>query len=138
MAITGARPASGLDVLRRRARVRTRPAPRQRPRPRRLADRRDALTSISAVLITIAAAAGIGLFYLTQSTHVAAIGYQIDDLQAQVAELRAEQQQLTFQIGEARSPSTIAERASRELQLVPVDPAAARFAIRSMDLRLLK
>ena len=55
--------------------------------------------------MTIAAAAGLGLFYLSQSTHVAAIGYQIDALQAHVAELRAEQQQLTFQIGEARSPS---------------------------------
>ena len=66
--------------------------------------------------MAIAAAAGLCLFYLSQSTHVAALGYQIDDLQARVAELRAEQQQLTFQIGEARSPSTVeregAERAA--------------------------
>lgn len=138
MAIIGARPATGIGVIRHRPRVRTRPAPRRRSQPRRLAARRDAITSISAVLVTIAAAAGLGLFYLSQSTHVAAVGYQIDDLQARVVELRAEQQQLTFQIGEARSPSSIAERASRELQLVALDPAAIRFATTTIDPHLLK
>lgn len=138
MAIIGARPATGIGVIRRRPRVRTRPAPRRRSQPRRLATRREAVTSISAVLVTIAAAAGLGLFYLSQSTHVAAIGYQIDDLQARVVELRAEQQQLTFQIGEARSPSSIAERAGQELQLVALDPAAIRFATQSIDPHLVK
>ena len=140
MAIIGARPATGIGVLRRRPRARPRPAtrPATRPRPRRLAGGRAALSSLSAVLVTIAAAAGLGLFYLTQSTHVSAIGYQIDKLQAQVSELRAEQQQLTFQIGEARSPSTIAARAQAELNLVPLDPAAVRFAIRTIDPRILK
>lgn len=88
--------------------------------------------------MAIAAAAGLGLFYLSQSTHVAAIGYQIDDLQVRVAELQAEQQQLTFQIGEARSPSTVAARAGNELQLVVVDPTLVQFASRSIDPRLLK
>ena len=138
MAIIGARPATGIGVLRRRPRARLRPAPRSRPRPSRLAGRRDTLTSISGVLVTIAAAAGLGLFYLSQSTHVAAIGYQIDALQAQVDELRAEGQQLTFQIGEARSPSTIQERAHDELRLAVVDPAVVRFAIRTIDPHLLK
>ncbi len=90
------------------------------------------------MLVGIAAAAGLSLFYLTQSTHVAALGYQIDTLEARVADLRAEEQQLTFQIGGARSPSTIQEMAQRELQLVPVDPAAVRFATRSIDPALLK
>jgi cell division protein FtsB len=138
MAIIGARPATGIGVIRRRPRVRTRPASRPRPRARRLAGRRDAVTSISTLLVTIAAAAGLGLFYLSQSTHVAAIGYQIDALQTRVAELRAEQQQLTFQIGGARSPSTIAERANRELRLVALNPAVVRFASRSIDPALLK
>ncbi|MDP9467768.1 MAG: septum formation initiator family protein [Chloroflexota bacterium] len=88
--------------------------------------------------MAIAAAAGLGLFYLTQSTHVSAIGYQIENLQAQVAELRAEQQQLTFEIGAARSPSTIEARARAELNLVALDPAAVRFAIRTIDPRILK
>ena len=96
------------------------------------------VTSISTVLVGIAAAAGLSLFYLTQSTHVAALGYQIDSLEARVADLRAEEQQLTFQIGEARSPSTVEAKAQRELQLVPVDPAAVRFATRSIDPALLK
>jgi hypothetical protein len=99
---------------------------------------RGAVTSISTVLVAIAAAAGLSLFYLTQSTHVAALGYQIDSLEARVADLRAEEQQLTFQIGEARSPSTVEAKAQGELKLVPVDPAAVRFATRSIDQALLK
>jgi cell division protein FtsL len=138
MAIIGARPATGIGVLRRRPRARPRPATRARPRPRRLARSRGALTSLSAVLVAIAAAAGLGLFYLSQSTHVSAIGYQINKLEAQVSELRAEQQQLTFQIGEARSPSTIAARAQSELKLIPLDPHIVRFAIRTIDPRILK
>jgi hypothetical protein len=138
MAIIGARPATGIGIVRRRPRPRPRPAPRARPRARRLPTGREALNSLSAVLVAIAAAAGIGLFYLSQSTHVSAMGYQIDKLQARVAELRAEQQQLTYQIGEARSPSTIEARALTELDLVALDPSAVRFAIRTIDPRILK
>ena len=137
MAIIGARPANGIGVIRRRLRVRPRPALRARPRPRRLAGS-EALSSLSAVLVAIAAAVGLGLFYLSQSTNVSAIGYQIDKLQAQVSQLRAEQQQLTFQIGTARSPSTIAVRAQAELNLIPLDPAVVRFATRTIDPRILK
>ena len=100
--------------------------------------RRGAVANISTVLVAIAAAVGLSLFYLTQSTHVAALGYQIDNLQARVADLRAEEQQLTFQIGRARSPSTVAAKAQSDLRLVPVDPAAVRFATRSIDPALLK
>jgi len=88
--------------------------------------------------VTIAAAAGLGLFYLSQSTHVAAVGYQIDNLQGQVASLLAEQQQLTFEIGQARSPSSIAARAANDLRLVRLDPNVVRFATRTIDPRLLK
>jgi cell division protein FtsB len=100
--------------------------------------RRPALANISTALVSIAAAAGLCLFYLSQSTHVAALGYQIDDLQARVAELRAEQQQLIFQIGEARSPSTVEEKAQSELHLVVLDPADVRFASRLIDLSLVR
>jgi cell division protein FtsL len=138
MAVIGARPATGIGVLRRRPRPRPRAVPGRRSGPRRLANRRETLTSLSAVLVAIAAAAGLGLFYLSQSTHVAAVGYEIDKLQAQVAQLQAEQQQLTFEIGQARSPSTVADRAQKELQLVPVDPSVVRFASRTIDPHLLK
>lgn len=138
MAIIGARPATGIGVLRRRPRARPHPASRPRPRARRLTRGRDALNSLSAVLVAIAAAVGLGLFYLSQSTHVSAIGYQIDKLQAQVDQLRAEQQSLTFQIGAARSPSTIEARAKAELNLVALDSSVVRFAIRTIDPRILK
>ncbi len=138
MAIIGARPATGIGVLRRRPRPRPRPAPRARTRAHRIPTSRGALSSLSAVLVAIAAAAGLGLFYLSQSTNVSAMGYQIDKLQAQVGHLRAEQQRLTFQIGEARSPSTIATRAQTELKLVPLDPNVIQFATRTIDPRILK
>lgn len=138
MAIVGARPATGIGIVRRRPRVRARPAAPSRPRARRVARRRGAVTNISTVLVSIAAAAGLCLFYLSQSTHVAALGYQIDSLEARVADLRAEQQRLTFQIGEARSPSTVEAKAHSELQLVTLDPAVVRFATRSIDPAHLK
>ena len=138
MAIVGARPATGIGIVRRRPRPRTRPPAPARTRARRVARSRGAVTSISTVLVAIAAAAGLCLFYLSQSTHVAALGYQIDALQSRVADLRAEQQQLTFQIGEARSPSTVEAKARSELQLVPLDPTVVRFATRSIDPALLK
>lgn len=132
MAVIGARPASGIWVFGRRPRVR----PRSRPRPQkrtRSASRRAAASSLSSILIAIAAAAGLALFYLSQSTHVAAIGYQIDGLESRVAELRAEQQQLILQIGQAHSPATIQQRAVGSLHLVPIRQDAIRFAPASTD-----
>ena len=137
MAVIGARPATGIGIIWRRPRARRRPSSPAGRRPRRLSGRREALTSISAVLVAIAAAAGLGLFYLTQSTHVAATGYQIDKLQGQVEALRAEQQQLIFEIGRARSPSTIDESA-RRLGLTALDPASVRFVTRTIGPHRLK
>jgi hypothetical protein len=86
------------------------------------------MASISSVLVAIAAAAGLGLFYLSQSSHVAATGYEIDGLQARLAETRGAQQQLIFEIGEARSPSVIEHRARVRLRLVPLPDEAVTFA----------
>jgi uncharacterized protein HemX len=138
MAIVGARPATGIGIVRRRPRVRTRPAAPARTRARRLVRNRGTVSSISTVLVAIAAAAGLCLFYLSQSTHVAALGYQIDGLQARLSDLRAEEQQLTYEIGVARSPSTIQVEAHNELQLVLLDPNVVRFATRSIDPALMK
>ncbi|MDP9250057.1 MAG: hypothetical protein M3O78_01645, partial [Chloroflexota bacterium] len=77
--------------------------------------RRTTATGISTLLVAIAAAAGLCLFYLSQSTHVAAIGYQIDGLQSRVSALQAQQQQLILQIGQARSPRTIEQQAKDRL-----------------------
>ncbi len=100
--------------------------------------RRGTIAGIWTTLIAIAAAAGLCLFYLSQSTHVAALGYQIDGLRSQVADLRAEHQQLTYEIGVARSPSTIKVKAQNQLRLVPLDPTVVRFATRSIDPAHLK
>jgi len=132
MAVIGARPASGIGILRRRPR----PRPRSRagrPTQGRRISRRASASSISTLLIAIAAAAGLALFYLSQSTHVAATGYQIDGLQSRLAELRAEQQQLILQIGQARSPATVQQRAATTLHLVPIAQNAIRFAPTSTD-----
>ena len=89
------------------------------------------MTGVSGVLVGLAAAAGLAFFYLSQSTHVAAIGYQITGLQAHLDELRAEQQQLTLQTSEARSPAVITRRAMSYLHLVELPPQYVTFAPRS-------
>ena len=90
------------------------------------------MTGISGVLVTLAACAGLAFFYLSQSSHVAATGYQISGLQAQLAELRAQQQQLVLEIGEARSPAVITRRAKGTLQLVELPSQSITFAQRSI------
>ncbi|HET8586304.1 MAG TPA: hypothetical protein VFM74_00365, partial [Candidatus Limnocylindria bacterium] len=71
---------------------------------------------------------GLAFFYLSQSTHVAATGYQLDALQAQVRQLTREQQQLTLQIGAARAPAQVEASARSQLNLVPLDQKAVTFA----------
>lgn len=88
------------------------------------------MTGVSGILVGLAAAAGLAFFYLSQSTHVAAVGYQITGLESQLAELRAEQQQLILQIGEARSPAVITRRATSYLHLVELPPQSVTFAPR--------
>ncbi|HET6820795.1 MAG TPA: hypothetical protein VFH98_09600 [Candidatus Limnocylindria bacterium] len=132
MAISGARPATGIaiGIFGRRPRVRPRTVARP-PRRSGAGKRQRQMTGVSGILVALAAAAGLAFFYLSQSTHVAAIGYQISGLQAQLAELRAEQQQLTLQIGEARSPAVITRRAKRDLQLTELPAQSVTFAQRS-------
>jgi cell division protein FtsB len=126
MAISGARPATGIGIF---GRSRPRPRTVAQPRWRSGAGRRSRqMTGVSGVLVAIAAAAGLALFYLSQSSHVAATGYQIAGLQAELAQLRAEQQQIVFQIGESRSPAVITRRAREALHLVPLPAQSVTFA----------
>jgi cell division protein FtsB len=126
MAISGARPVTGIGIF---GRPRLRPRTVAPARRRSGAGRRSRQVSgVSGVLVAIAAAAGLALFYLSQSSHVAATGYQIAGLQAELAELRAEQQQLIFRIGESRSPAVITRRAKGSLHLVPLPPESVTFA----------
>lgn len=128
MAVIGARPATGIGIFGRRARPRRRPV--ERPRIRRAGAGRRAVrqVSISGLVLTVLAAACLSFFYLSQSSHVAATGYEIDALQAEIARVRQEQQQLILQIGQARSPARIEERAREELGLTALPQDQIRFA----------
>jgi hypothetical protein len=70
----------------------------------------------------------LGLFYLSQSSHVLATGYVIDSLQVQLAEARARQAQLIYRIGEARSPAVIERAARGRLRLVQLPATSVGFA----------
>src|SRR5687768_15806530 len=100
MAITGARPATGPWFLPGRARPR--PKARRRPQPARGARRGGGVRRVARrievrpYLVAIVMAAALAFFYLSQSTGVAATGYQIDALETTLAEHRAEQQQLIW------------------------------------------
>lgn len=129
MAVIGARPATNPWFGGRR----TRPRPRTRPRTARRGRRITAGGGIARIdvrplLVLIMVAAGLALFYLSQSTRVAATGYEIDALEAALAERQADQQQLILAIGHARSPAEITRRATTELQLVPLEDGAVTFA----------
>jgi hypothetical protein len=130
MAVIGARPATSPWIFGRRSR----PRPRTRPHPARRTRRTTAARGVARrldvrpLLVLIVVAAGLALFYLSQSTRVAATGYEIDTLEATLAERRAEQQQLIWAIGQARSPAEITRRAREDLDLVPLEDGAVTFA----------
>lgn len=142
MAVIGARPAqpwylgwrtrTAGSARRRSEPTRTRsvrPAAahrRRTPRVRAFAGL-EVARNVRPLLMVIVLGAGLALFYLSQSTRVAATGYEIDALEATLAEQRAIQQQLITAIGQARSPAEITDRAQRELGLVPLDEAAVQF-----------
>ncbi len=130
MAVIGARPATNPWFLGRRSRPRPRPRPQPAHRPRRFSagHRVGRRVEVRPLLVAIVVAAGLALFYLSQSTRVAATGYEIDALESTLAQRHAEQQQLIWAIGQARSPAEITERAREELQLVPLEDGAVTFA----------
>ena len=126
MAVIGARPATGIGILGRRTRPRPRPVQRSR---RRAGGRRIARqVNVSGLVLIVLAAACLCFFYLSQSSHVAATGYEIASVQAEIAAARQQQQQLILAIGQARSPSLIEDRARDRLGLQPVPQDQIRFA----------
>ena len=129
MAVIGARPAATPWFGRRpRTRPRTRPQTARRARRGRGRSRIAAPSDIRPLLVAIVVAAALAIFYLSQSTRVAATGYEIDALEATLAQRSAEHQQLIWAIGHARSPAEITRRARTELHLVPLDAGAVTFA----------
>lgn len=130
MAVIGARPATGPWFLGRRGRPRprTRPQSVSRGRRGRAVRRVESRIDVRPLLVAIVVAAALAIFYLSQSTGVAARGYEIDGLADTLAERRADQQQLILAIGQARSPAEITDRARADLRLVPLEDGAVTFA----------
>ena len=131
MAVIGARPATGpwfLPGRRIRSRPRTRHSAARRSRTLGLARRVARPMDVRPLLLAIAIAAALALFYLSQSTRVAATGYEIDALEAELAQRVAQQQQLVWEIGKARSPAEITRRARTELHLVPLEEGSVTYA----------
>lgn len=128
MAIVGARPAQPwfLD-WRSVRRARPRPASARNPHRARARRVKESRRDVRPLLLAIVVAVGLALVYLSQSTRVAATGYEIDALEATLADQRAVHQQLISAIGHARSPAEITDRARRELGLVPLDEGAVQF-----------
>jgi cell division protein FtsB len=128
MAVIGARPATTFGPFGRRTRARARPTPRARRASGALRRRQRRVVGASGILAAIGASALLALFYLSQSAHVAATGYEIDALQSRISTLRAEQQQLVYRIAEARSPAVIERNARGRLRLVPLPGQSIAFA----------
>ena len=130
MAVIGARPMPRLWGIPRRTPSRVRTAARAGARRRgRSLSRVDASTLVAV----ICAAVLLALFYLSQSTQVAAVGYEIERLEAELADRRAERQQLIWEIGRARSPAEIEVRARKQLKLRPLQPDAIQFVPNSLE-----
>lgn len=142
MAVMGARPARtmplGIPAVARGAGRRRAPGVRApgRTAVRHIGAGRRAgqANGITSALIVIAAAACLALFYLSQSTHVAATGYQVDELEAQLSDVLAVRQQLVLEISEARSPAVIEAEALDRLKLRPIDASRIAFATRPVEL----
>jgi hypothetical protein len=129
MAVMGARPARSPWFLGGRRRMRPRRSSRAPARRiRRSTLRLNASMDVRPLLVAIVVAAALAIFYLSQSTGVAARGYEIDDLAGTLAARRAEQQQLIMAVAQARSPAEITRRARFQLGLLPLDGSAITFA----------
>ena len=128
MAVIGARPATSPWFLGGRGRVRPRRSNPPARRVRRGRARFGASIDVRPFLVAIVVAAALAIFYLSQSTGVAARGYEIDTLAVTLAERRAEQQQLIAAVAQARSPAEITRRARFQLGLQYLDGSAVTFA----------
>jgi hypothetical protein len=128
MAVIGARPVASPWFGGGRSRVRPRRVSRPARRARRGRIRVGASVDVRPFLVAIVVAAALAIFYLSQSTGVAARGYEIDTLAMTLADRRAEQQQLITAVAQARSPAQITRRARLQLGLEDLDGSAVTFA----------
>lgn len=128
MAVIGARPATSPWFLPGRGRIRPRRSTRPARRGRRGRARLGASVDVRPFVVAIIVAAALAIFYLSQSTGVAARGYEIDTLALTLADRRADQQQLLTAVAGARSPAEVTRRARFQLGLQLLDGSAVTFA----------
>ena len=126
MAVIGARPATSPWFL--PGRERTRPRRGSRPARRVRRGRLRASVDVRPLVVAIVVAAALAIFYLSQSTGVAARGYEIDTLALTLADRRAERQQLITAVAQARSPAEVIRRGRFQLGLQLLDGSAVTFA----------
>lgn len=74
-----------------------------------------------AVLIACAIIAAVCFLYLSQVTNVSNANYQLQDLKTKHSQLQRDQDTLRLQIADAQSLTTIANRATKQLNMVPID-----------------
>ena len=73
-----------------------------------------------AILVATAIIAAVCFLYLSQVTNVSNANYELQALQATHATLQRQQDELRLQIAQAQSLTTIADKAARKLQMVPI------------------
>ncbi|HST03119.1 MAG TPA: hypothetical protein VLQ48_00100 [Chloroflexia bacterium] len=74
-----------------------------------------------AVLVACAIIAAVCFLYLSQVTNVSNANYRLQDLKTQHAQLQRDQDSLRLQIANAQSLTTIANRATKQLNMVQLD-----------------
>ena len=84
------------------------------PEPRRL-------PGAVVFLITAALVGAVGMLYLLQTNHVANLGYEMSELQAEREAALVEQQELSAQIAEKQSLLVVESTARQELGMRPID-----------------
>ena len=73
------------------------------------------------MLIACAIIAAVCFLYLSQVTNVSNANYQLQDLKNKHSQLQRNQDTLRLQIADAQSLTTIANRATKQLNMVPID-----------------
>jgi Septum formation initiator len=73
-----------------------------------------------AILVAAAIIAAVCFLYVSQVTNVSNVNYELQALQDEQAVLQRRQDDLRLQIAQAQSLTTIADKAARKLQMVPL------------------
>jgi hypothetical protein len=88
-------------------------APRT-PQPRRM-------PGAVVFLVAVALIGAVGMLYLLQTNHVANLGYEMSQLQAEREAALVEQQQLSAQIAEKQALKAVESTARFEIGMRPID-----------------